>query len=102
MKKRKTNIEIVVDLMKFSEYGAMSQLFIIDAITKHTNMVAELDPEQLEKSGKWELVNPKAWVGVAKEIKRRMEEAYGENDRYEIQKPDKKDSGRRKPDKKRP
>lgn len=76
--KRKTNVQIVADLMNYSEYGAMSQLFIIDAITKQAEAVAKMDPEELEKSKSFQLINPRAWVGVAKEIQERLNKMYEE------------------------
>lgn len=72
--KRLDNIEFVADIMTFSSFGPMAQLFIMDSIIKAADIVAEMDPVELEKSGKWTFISPGAWVGVAREIKRKMAE----------------------------
>ncbi|MGO4302231.1 hypothetical protein [Cupriavidus sp. RAF12] len=64
MAKRKTNIEAVVDLMSISQYGAIAQLFVVDALCKHAEAVAKADPAKLDSP----MLSGKAWVGVAKEI----------------------------------
>jgi hypothetical protein len=32
--KRQTNVEAIVELMEFSQYGALAQLFVLDALGK--------------------------------------------------------------------
>ncbi|MEN7527877.1 hypothetical protein [Cupriavidus sp. DL-D2] len=64
MAKRKTNIEAVVDLMSFSQYGVLAQLFVIDALVKVADRAAKADPATLDSP----MLSGKAWVGVAKEI----------------------------------
>jgi len=74
MKKSKrplTNIEIVVDAMRFSEYGAMAQVFIIDAIQKHADRVAKSVPSDYPPN---QFISPEIWIGVAKEIQSKMKE----------------------------
>jgi hypothetical protein len=73
-KQPKTNVQIVRDLMEFSKFGALSQMFIIDAITKQAALVAKSRPSDYPAGG---FVEPTAWIGVAKEIEARMAEAYG-------------------------
>jgi hypothetical protein len=76
MKKKqiKTNEDILRDIMNFSRYGALAQLFVIDALTKFANTVAASKPEDYPDNG---IVQPEAWIGVAKEIKEKLDEFYG-------------------------
>lgn len=71
--KRKTNVQIVTDLMEVSRYGALSQMFVIDALTKWSAKVAASKPSDYPADG---LVDGRAWIGVAKEIQDRLNEAY--------------------------
>lgn len=63
--KRMTNIEVVEDIMSFSKFGALSQIFVMDAIMKCAEMTSKVDPATMPEHG---LINNHAWVGVAKEI----------------------------------
>lgn len=78
-KKRKTNVELVKHMMTFSRYGALSQIFIMDAIGKAARNVANAPIEEVraafEKSGAVAMFNPDAWHGVAKEIAERLDRA---------------------------
>lgn len=78
MSKRKqplTNVQIVERLMTFSKFGAMSQLFIMDAIEKQAKKVANVSLEELKEAfGENPFISPEAWHGVAKEIVQRLEE----------------------------
>lgn len=69
MKKRLDNIEFITELMTFSNYGALSQIFIIDAVIKHAEAVAKAKPEDVDSP----MVAGAAWVGVAKEIKAKLD-----------------------------
>lgn len=72
--KRLTNEQFVTELMTFSNYGALSQLFVIEAIAKWSGKIAQCKPEEIDPTGRaW--INAEAWVGVAKEIQQRMKEA---------------------------
>ena len=72
-KQRMTNVEFVTELMEFSQCGALSQIFIIDAIMKHADAVAKADAEKLDHP----LIRGQAWIACAQEIKARMEAQYG-------------------------
>jgi hypothetical protein len=71
--KRKTNEQIVRDMMNFSKFGALSQMFIMDALTKHANAVAASTPADYPEGS---MVHPEAWIGVAKEISEKLKEHY--------------------------
>ena len=68
-----TNVEFIVDLMNFNNSGALAQVFIIDAIMKRAEAVAEVDPETIDHP----LISGHAWVRCAQEIRDRMGAKYG-------------------------
>lgn len=80
--KLKTNEDLVVDLLNYSPYGVLCQSFIIQAIQSFVNEVIQnkselLQQEQeLEKQGLITLVSHKAWVGIAEDVEKRMNEFY--------------------------
>ena len=80
MKKLKTNEDLVRDLMKFSKYGALSQMMIIQAISYYTSKVQDELTEEFikeqEDKGKRNIVCNRSWKGVAIEIEGRMLEFY--------------------------
>lgn len=69
----KTNIEVLTELMQFSRYGALAQAFILEAIRKQARRTAAADPAVHDSP----LLSGKAWVGVASEIRDRLEAHYG-------------------------
>ena len=69
MAKQETNIQFVKNLMEQSNYGPLAQLFVIDAIAKFADKVATADPKDAESA----LVSGEAWIGVAKEIKSKID-----------------------------
>lgn len=71
----KTNLDLITEIMTFSRYGALSQAFVIDALTKHANRVAEATAEELAPMQNG-LVSAEAWQGVAIEIKTALEAFY--------------------------
>lgn len=68
--KRKTNVELITYLMNYSKHGALMQGFIIDALGKHANKVAESTPADYPEDC---MVSPEAWIGVAKELKEALD-----------------------------
>lgn len=62
-----TNIEKITDIMEYSQYGALAQMFVMDAVGKLAKIVAEATEADLEpmKNG---FIDPYAWQNVAKEI----------------------------------
>jgi len=78
-RKPETNVQLVKRLMEFSKYGALSQMFIIDAITKHAEAVAKSKVSDYSRDS---LVVPESWIGVATEIRDEFDErtaAYRSN-----------------------
>jgi hypothetical protein len=65
-----TNVEFVTRLMEFSNYGALAQIFVIEALRRWSDLVAEAEPAKVDSP----MISGHAWVGVAKEIKAKLEE----------------------------
>ncbi len=71
--KPRTNTELVAGMMEYSSFGALSQIFIIDAIRRQAKAVAAATPAEL---GGDALISPQAWQRVAKDIDARMTAFY--------------------------
>lgn len=68
-----SNVDYVTEIMEFSRFGALSQAFVIEAITRYAKAVAVASPEDLDSPG----LSGAAWVGVAKEINAKLTLKYG-------------------------
>jgi hypothetical protein len=68
----RTNVEALTEMMEHSNFGALAQCFIIDAVSKHAKAVIDHEAELLEQM-KDSMVYGPSWVGVAKEIHAKME-----------------------------
>ena len=74
-----TNDEIVLNIMNHSKYGALSQVFVLQAIHKLAQQVIDNEPGLLqsiaeqEKEGRVSIINVHSWIGVAKEIKEKLD-----------------------------
>jgi hypothetical protein len=64
-----TNVEFVTRIMEFSNYGALAQLFVLEAIRNWSDLVAKADPVNVDSP----MISGQAWVGVAREIKQKLE-----------------------------
>jgi hypothetical protein len=71
MKEHLTNIEFVTEIMDFSRYGGIAQMFVIDALLKQSESVAKSKPEDYPKNM---IVHPESWIGVAKEISQKLKD----------------------------
>ena len=72
MPKRTTNTKFIMDLMTSSKFGALVEVFVIDALSKQARDVANATLEQLENP----IISPEAWRGVAREIHEKIEVRY--------------------------
>lgn len=72
-KKPQTNVEFVTNLMEFSRYGALAQIFVLDALDKWSKKISECEPAQVDSA----MINGQAWVGVAKEIQEKLNARLG-------------------------
>lgn len=74
MAKFKTNKQIVKAIMEGGSYGHLREVFIVEAIRHYAERVVKAGVAGMDPNG---FVNPEAWVGVAEEVKKEMDEAYG-------------------------
>lgn len=72
-KKRKTNTEIVIELMEQSKHGALAQIFIIKAIGSLAEKVASSKIEDYDNQN---IINPKTWIAVGKEVNEKINNYY--------------------------
>ncbi len=75
-KRPMSNIEKVQHIMSYSRYGALAQLFVMDALHKWTGIITKASPAQFDNG----LVNPEAWIGVAREIQNKLQTGLGIDD----------------------
>ena len=76
--KEMTNVEFVTDLMEHSQYGALAQMFVMDALGKWSARVAETPIEELRtRFGESTMISADAWHGVAQEIQAKLAMKYG-------------------------
>lgn len=70
------NEEFIAFLMMYSPYGALCQVFIIEAIRKYSEMVAQ---QENVKDDPDAIVNPVVWQGIANDIYEKHTMKYGSN-----------------------
>jgi len=63
-KRPMTNIEKVHHIMSYSRYGALAQIFVMDALHKWTDIISNATAAQVGNG----FVDGNAWIGVAREI----------------------------------
>jgi len=80
MAERKTNVELITDIMENSIHGGMAQAFVIDALVKHTDFMIE-NKEQIlkeekedENNGKRSFISMAYWISIAEEISTKIKE----------------------------
>ena len=74
MPKPTTNIEFVRELMDFSRFGPLAQMFVIDALSKWSDEIANTPIEELRNAFEGHpLIGAEAWQGVAREIKGKLD-----------------------------
>ena len=66
MKKKKpqTNLEFVSQLMRFSQFGALAQVFVIQALEQYAQAIVSTDPKEFDN----QLIPAEVWQGVAQEV----------------------------------
>lgn len=72
-KEQLTNVQFVKKMMEYSDYGALAQLFIMDALAKQSKATAFAKLEDLGPADG--LVRRESWKGVAAEIYNKLREA---------------------------
>ena len=73
---RQTNIEVVTELMEFSNYGALAQAFVMDALVKFSKIVMDTPSEKLAMMDNG-FITCEAWKGVAAEINQKLARYQG-------------------------
>lgn len=68
-KRPMTNIEKVTHIMTYSNYGALAQMFVMDALHQWSGIISKASPEQVDNG----FVSGEAWIGVASEIQKVMQ-----------------------------
>lgn len=64
-RKNDSNIDFVKQLMEYSRYGALAQLFVLDAIEKQCDRILAAGIDKVrEQFGENSMVSPEAWFGV--------------------------------------
>lgn len=71
--KRETNEQLVRRLMNFGPYGALSQVFIMQAIDAYAKAVVRAGPEKADTP----FISGRAWVGTAAYLLDEMAKHYG-------------------------
>lgn len=69
-----TNIELVTNIMEFSEYGSMSQLVVMEAIESYVRNIESRGVDALvEAWGEDFLINPRRWFRTCVEIREKLD-----------------------------
>jgi Trm5-related predicted tRNA methylase len=79
MKKRKTNVEFVTDLMNFSSSGALIQPFVISALESYSNEVIKDFKANRIPENPNAIVSAAQWNKIAEEVKIKLKEQYSQN-----------------------
>jgi len=69
---RETNIEFVKRVMSFSPTGAMSQMFILEAIRRYSTEITHKQDEVRLKM-KDSVISPESWINTAEFLQKELE-----------------------------
>jgi hypothetical protein len=72
-RKPKDNYDLVKSIMLYSDHGALSQAFVIEAISRYANECSNLNPDDYKDNT---FINMKAWKSLACEIHYKIEDFY--------------------------
>src|SRR6266571_1209998 len=75
-KRTMTNIEKVTHIMTYSNYGALAQLFDMDALHQWSGIISKASPQQVDNG----FINGEAWISVAGEIHKALQSELTIND----------------------
>ena len=73
---RLTNVETIIEIMEFSRFGVMAQMFVMDALIKQARMTADA-PAGAFESMRGGFISPDAWQAVAREIADKLDKHLG-------------------------
>lgn len=71
-RKFETNVQFLIRVMEHSQFGALKQAFVMDALDKMAEAVAKADPKEVGNG----LVNGNTWVGCAKELQAELKKHF--------------------------
>lgn len=66
--KQKTNKQLVKKIMDTSQYGKLSEMFVMQALHSYSKAIIASNADEYKNS----FINPEAWLGVAKEISEQL------------------------------
>jgi hypothetical protein len=72
MTDRKTNMDVITEIMEYSPYGALSQMFVIDALLKQAKYVV-MNKEQVIKEMEKGFIHGSSWVAMAEYLEATLE-----------------------------
>lgn len=72
MKKQKTNVQVVRELMEHGKHGALNQAFVMCALQHYCKKVIETPIEQLDTG----FISGQLWADIAKEIQQAIEKHF--------------------------
>lgn len=73
-----TNVEVITEIMGFSRFGPLAQVFVMDGLYKVARKMADVPPEEFEsETWKNSMVSPVAWQGTAREIVEKLDVHFG-------------------------
>ncbi len=73
--KAETNVQFLTRICNFSTHGALMQMFVIDALTKHADRIVE-HAEEVKAQMAEGFISGEAWVSVAKELQAELNKKY--------------------------
>lgn len=71
--KHKTNVQVVQEIMNFSQHGSLAQAFVLEAIAGYSAAVIQNPPAPDPNA----IVPSHVWVAVAKEVQEKLNKHYG-------------------------
>ena len=70
-----TNEDLVLDLMTFSKFGPLGQVFIVQAIRKYAEQIATATVQHMDHG---EGLDPVLWQRIAADVQARCDDFYSD------------------------
>lgn len=67
-----SNVELMTDIWELSNFGALAQMFVLEALATYTQKVSQADPAELERMGGG-FVSAATWRAIAQEIAMKLQ-----------------------------
>ena len=75
--KRRSNSDIINELMDFSKFGQMSEVFIVNAVRAYCKTIVDA-PRPVDVGN--EFISQEMWYDLAEDTKQRIDQMYAENE----------------------